>query len=154
MDIDRFWGKVQTGQLDECWPWRGARYGTTPYGSIRYQGRAQGAHRVSYQINIGPIPEGYDVLHRCDNPSCVNPAHLWLGTHAENMRDMKLKGRAVAVRGEAQPKSKLTEDDVRTIRQLLKEGISHRNIAERFGVRNPTISYIKHGKRWGHIKDE
>lgn len=91
----RFWAKVDKRAPDECWEWTGARF-QSGYGSILRGGRGSGcarAHRVSYEMNVGPVPSGMHVLHRCDNPRCVNPGHLWLGTHADNMADRRAKGR-------------------------------------------------------------
>lgn len=88
----RFWEKVDQGEADECWPWTAStdRYG---YGQFHVDGRSLRAHRVSYELANGAIPEGRLVMHTCDNPPCVNPAHLVLGTAAENMQDKVRKGR-------------------------------------------------------------
>lgn len=91
---DRFWARVEKRGPDECWPWTGYR-DAKGYGQIALNRRtAEGAHRVSWALARGEIPDGIHVLHRCDNPPCCNPAHLFLGTHADNMWDMKAKGRA------------------------------------------------------------
>ena len=89
-DQDRFWSKVERG--DGCWHWRGAAE-RSGYGSFRFRGRAQRAHRVSWVLTNGTIAEGMHVLHRCDNPACVRPDHLFLGTHQDNMDDKSAKGR-------------------------------------------------------------
>jgi len=88
----RFWAKV--AKSDGCWLWTGAR-ASNGYGSFRFADRpcATAAHRAAWELACGPIPHGMHVLHRCDNPPCVNPAHLFLGTHLENVRDREAKGR-------------------------------------------------------------
>lgn len=89
----RFWSKVKVGQ-GGCWLWQAAILGRTGYGSYQFgRKRKERAHRIAWQLENGPIPAGISVLHRCDVPACVNPDHLFLGTHADNMRDKTLKGR-------------------------------------------------------------
>jgi hypothetical protein len=89
---DRFWAKIDRRAADECWPWTGAR-SRQGYGKLRVGTLTPDAHRLSYEFFYGPIPVGLHVLHTCDNPPCVNPAHLWLGTVADNMQDRNKKGR-------------------------------------------------------------
>lgn len=94
--VDRFWSKVERGPegSEECWMWVGATVHPMPYGRIQSAGRYLLAHRVSYEINVGPIPKGLCVLHRCDNPRCVRPDHLFLGTRSDNAADRHAKGRS------------------------------------------------------------
>lgn len=91
----RFWSKVQKADGDRCWIWVGGKTSndTFGYGHISVRSRLQVASRVSYELSVGPIPEGQRVLHRCDNPPCVRPDHLFLGTQADNIRDCRRKGR-------------------------------------------------------------
>lgn len=99
----------------------------------------------------GPIPDGLHVLHHCDNPPCVNPAHLFLGTNADNVADKTAKGRGRGGRGEAHRNAKLTADQVREIRELAASGLTQREIAARYGVRHTAIGKILRGERWGHL---
>lgn len=147
-EIDRLLRRVYVGGADECWPWRftvnNYRF---PYGSYRFSGQTQKAHRVSWQLHYGPIPNGMSVCHKCDNPPCINPAHLFLGTHAENMADMASKGRAGAPRGEASKCAKLTADQVLSAkRDLATDTVSE--VARRFGVAHSTMRRIKTGEGW------
>lgn len=96
----KFWS--MTKQSGECLEWRGARVGDG-YGQLRWDGKRVLAHRLAWQNKNGQIPDGLNVLHRCDNPPCVNPAHLFLGTHQENMRDRDAKGRNKSLFGEPMP---------------------------------------------------
>ncbi len=88
----RFWAKVDIGAPDKCWEWQ-ASCNPAGYGGFQFNGRFGKAHRAAWELANGPIPEGICVLHRCDNPPCCNPAHLWLGTYADNHRDAVAKGR-------------------------------------------------------------
>jgi len=112
------------------------------------------AHRVSWEIHRGPIPEGACVLHQCDNRSCVNPGHLFLGTYSDNARDMHRKGRAVIHRGEDCAASKLTEADVRKIRAMIWGGVSCAKAARAVGISTGHAWRIAARKSWVHVEQE
>ena len=90
--MDRFWKYTAKADPDQCWLWTGYKSGSG-YGSLKIDGKQRSAHRLSWELAHGPVPDGLSVLHRCDNPICVNPGHLWLGTPRQNMEDMAAKGR-------------------------------------------------------------
>lgn len=144
----RFWRKVEKRSPDECWPWLGATgsfgHGHLFKGGIGRAGRHLiNAHRVSYELHNGSIPNGMCVLHKCDNPPCVNPEHLFLGTKADNSADMVKKGRQK--RGFDLPHTKLSEADKALIRAA--DGITQKSLAEQFGVSQAHISMIRSGER-------
>lgn len=108
--------------------------------------------RYVYEQNFGPIPEGKIIRHKCDNPTCINPDHLEVGTHLDNAKDMDERGRRRSVFGEGHPNSKLTESQVREIKVLLRdENMTQEKIAKRFNVCRRTISKIKTGQLWGKV---
>ena len=149
--VDRFNLKWQIDKASGCWNWTAALAGKG-YGQMKLpKQRKQGyAHRLSYMIHKGEIPNGKYVCHTCDNPKCVNPDHLFLGTSKDNQQDMKSKGRHLY--GERNTEHKLTEDAVRKIKQLVSDGISQSKIADMFGIQQMTVSRIKRGQRWSHVK--
>ena len=145
--LERFWSKVDIGATDKCWEWMSYK-NVLGYGRFHTAGKHHLAHRLSWKFTYGDIPGGMCVCHHCDNPSCVNPRHLFLGTPKDNRRDAIRKGR-VPSRGEKNNRSKLTENDVREIRKRLAQGeLSQRDIGNEFGVSNQTVSNIKLGKNW------
>lgn len=148
--VKRFMAKVEKA-YSGCWEWKGPILQRGGYGSftMRQLGYVSArAHRVSFEIFKGrkPLP-GMDVMHKCDNPRCVNPAHLKEGTHKENINDMLKKGRSA--KGEGHSKAKLTEEQALAI---LADNRLQREIAEDYNVSVPTISDIKRGRSWGHLQ--
>jgi len=139
--------------LEPCWMWTASR--RNGYGQMKVDGRVISAHRISYEIHNGPVLAGMFICHRCDVKLCVNPAHMFLGTHADNMRDMTIKGRSVhhpAPPGEGHPCAKLSDDKVVEIRTLYAMGgFSQKELAKRFGVTKANISYITLRKTWRHV---
>lgn len=150
---ERFWAKVdKSAGPDGCWLWTAGTH--RGYGWFNSQGPAILAHRFSWEIVNGPIPDGLFVLHNCpdgDNTRCVNPRHLWLGTRAQNNADRDAKGRHVALRGEQNGAAKLTVDAVVEIREAIGRGIPQTVLAKRFAVTKSTIWLIAHNKKWRHL---
>src|SRR5690349_16079301 len=146
---ERFWAKVR--KTTACWLWTAGDNGLG-YGLIGEGGRGCRrlyAHRVSWEIHNGPIPKGMSVLHRCDNPPCVRPDHLWLGTQGDNLRDMVAKGRDGFrthpdrwIRGEEHHKAVVTEADVIEIRKVYKERKGSKALALKFGLTESSIHDI------------
>lgn len=158
---DRFWSHVQI--TEDCWLWIGAR-GVEGYGVIRIDGRSQRAHRIVWQLTFGSIPAGMDVCHHCDIRACVRPSHLFLGTRADNTRDRHQKGRDAHgdahgththpesfPRGEKHVRAKLTEVDVRSIRQLSIEGMTQVRLAQKFGMSRRSIRSVLDRRNWGWL---
>lgn len=148
----RFWRKVN--KTDSCWLWIASQDGCG-YGTIRTasHGRITRAHRVSWILHRGPIPSGLNVLHNCpsgDNPSCVNPDHLWLGTQGENCKDRDDKGRCWHPKGEEVKHSKLNDEKVRMIRQMSGH-MTKAEIARQFSVSAPAIGKVLKGRSWKHV---
>ena len=139
---------------DGCWEWQGCVQGNG-YSRVRYNGKTEYGHRLSYVAFKGDIPDGMDVCHTCDNRKCVNPDHLFLGTRKENMQDCAKKGRTTKGTsfnaGESCGASKLKAADIIFARQLAKAGEIPRVIAERFGVHTDTIRCVLQRKTWRHI---
>ena len=148
---DRFWRYVQKG--DGCWEWSAARNGLG-YGAFGLnRDDMMPAHRFSWELHFGPIPSGLFVCHHCDNPPCVRPDHLFLGTPLANVRDMVRKGRARTGdhKGERNANARLTDDQVREIRVRRSAGERAKDLAAEFGVTPPLISYIARRTAWRHI---
>jgi len=179
--VARFWSKVD--KSGDCWPWKAGR-SNWGYGAFTATRREQvGAHRVSFELENGPIPSGLQVLHRCDNPPCVNPAHLFLGTAADNMHDRWRKGRYATglaswptqhreqmprgcrhgsqtkpeafAWGERHGCHKLTAEQVHEIRRRrATERMTHRALAADYGVHRSTITLLLAGKNWRRLEND
>lgn len=148
--IDRFWAKVQ--KTDGCWEWTNAK-NPKGYGVFcvdKKTNNNEQAHRVSYRLHYGEIPDLLKVLHRCDNPSCVRPDHLFLGTDGDNMRDKVAKDRQH--KGEKSPISKLTNAQVIEIRKRHAVGdISQSQLAREYGICHQTMGSLINGETWKHL---
>jgi len=170
--LNRFWSKVI--KSDGCWLWNGfwhkpPRRG---YGQFSCEGKLYNAHRWIYQQLNGDLPTSMDVCHKCDNPRCVRPDHLFAGTRADNMRDCALKGRNIMqihpeksallkanrkrlsikpARGESQGSAKLKESEIMEIRKLARSGVSSMMLSKKFNVSDGHIRKVAAGKAWAHI---
>lgn len=136
---------------DGCWDWIGSR-NMNNYGQLSLtRVKPIAAHRASWIIHNGPIPKGAHVLHKCDNPPCTRPSHLTLGDHKENMRQMSERKRSPKPVGELSSWAKLTEIQVRGIKQLLQNNERVVDVARKYNVSETCISAIKNGKNWKHV---
>lgn len=145
------WKRVAIGAPDECWPWLGFT-DAKGYGRIKVNNANYGTHRLAYELATGRAPGDLFVCHHCDNPPCCNPAHLFLGTTLDNIRDAMSKGRLRNLRGIAHPNAKLNDDSVREIRRLREAGLTTRELGPRFGVTQAAISAVCTRQSWAHIK--
>lgn len=141
----RFWEKVDKRGPDECWPWI-ASPGRKGYGQFWFMGAMHSSHRVSYYLANGHWPDPC-CCHRCDNPACVNPGHLFVGTQSDNVSDMRAKGRHVAPRGERHCMARLTDKQVMDIRaNALLCRVTNKELAARFGIGESTVSHYMTGR--------
>lgn len=145
--LTRFWARVNRADPDGCWPFLGyvAPHGYGQFAFDRYRIRA---HRFAWVMSRGEIPEGQDVCHRCDNPRCVNPSHLYLDTHHGNLLDSVRKGRKNCF-----GRQKLNADQVYLIRARAAQGERHKDIAGDFGIARHTVGQIANRKFWKHLPD-
>jgi hypothetical protein len=155
---EHFWSLARRG--DGCWEWQGY-IDPRGYGSILFRGKRQGAHRTAWELTNGPIPEGLYVCHHCDNPVCVRPSHLFIGTVHDNNDDKIRKGRhrwglglkpEQQARGEQVRNAKLTEREVREIRQRVRDGERVCDLAKDYPVSNKTIYSIVSRESWAHVE--
>lgn len=182
-DIERFWSKVDKRGEDECWEWKDFR-DRGGYGKFWLNGKSVISSRVAWVIANGSIEDGLVVCHKCDNPSCCNPDHLFVGTNLDNVADRVAKGRCgrqpgeqhwtrrcpeflckgdnhwarrmpeKACRGERSNWAVLTESDVFRIREIRKTGLSYAKIGAMFNVHRGTIGHIIRGSTWEHLKSK
>lgn len=143
---ERFWEKVD--KSGECWEWAASRVAGR-YGQFWLNGRHVKPHRYSWESVNGPIPRGLFVCHHCDNPGCVNPDHLFLGTPADNMKDRDCKGRNA--RGERNGGAKITEGCVERIKDLLSCKVPIEQIARYFDIGPTQVRRIRDGESWAHV---
>lgn len=149
--FDRLFDKAIVKE-NGCWEFSGSR-NYRGYGQIRdSSGRQTGAHRVAYDLCTGDIPKGMLVLHKCDNPPCINPEHLFLGTNQDNMDDMANKGRRINYKGEELPQAKLTAEAViEILKEIAANRVENNTLADRYNVSPQTICDIKAGRTWKHV---
>jgi hypothetical protein len=147
-EAERFEKYVSPEPNSGCWLWTGS--GFDGYGNFAFRGKPTRAHRVSYTIYVGEIPSGLYVCHKCDVRACVNPDHLFLGTHEDNQADKARKGRGRCNdrHGSLHPMARLTEAQVLAIRADQRTQAA---IAADYGITFQTVSDIKRRKRWGHL---
>jgi hypothetical protein len=163
---ERFWKNVdKSGGPESCWLWTAGKSGD--YGDFWIAGGHTGAHRMAYVLSRGGIPDGMFVCHKCDNPICVNPAHLFLGTCADNLADMAQKGRAAkgdqngrrlhpesVPRGEGSASAKLTEQQVIAMRvRFAGGGVTKSDLMREYGVSHRQVRNILARRQWAHVTD-
>jgi len=147
-DADRFWAKVDRRGPNECWEWKEYR-DRDGYGAFNLGGRPYGSHRISLLLATGAIPDGMLACHKCHNPACVNPRHLYWGTPADNVRDMIEAGRERYLFGEDNPCSRLSWDEVRRIRDDYARGVlSQAKMGEEYGLSQRAISKVVRNETW------
>lgn len=164
--LERFLSHVSIPKDDSCWCWTARRQVVGGYGQFSIGGKPILAHRMSYELFVGMIPDGMFVCHHCDVPWCVRPSHLFVADHAENMVDMMQKGRSccgdkntarlrpwLCPRGETHGMAKVTADDVVEMRKMIRRGLSLRGIGEVFGLTKSQVFRIVHRKAWKHVKE-
>lgn len=150
--IGRFFSFLNVLSSNECWEWKGNR--RAGYGGFRVKagtGGIVGAHRIAYFLFKGDLLENHFICHRCDNPACANPNHLFQATPQENSTDMVIKGRNVLTLGTINGMAKLTDADIKEIRSLAKQGITQTAIAKRFAIDQSQVSRIINKRHWSHI---
>lgn len=150
-DLERFTLCICADSKTGCWNWTGPRL-RSGYGSTSYKSAERRAHRLSWRLFNGTIPEGMSVCHKCDNPRCVRPEHLFLGTQLDNVRDMIAKGRDRKALGQKNGRAKMDEGSVREIRRLHSDGLSHRRIAGELGLNRGAVWAVLGGRTWTWVR--
>lgn len=157
-EVERFWAKVdkksapiKNKRLGRCWLWIGAK-DRNGYGVVRIGGKNYSAHRLSWEwANNQKIPDGMVLIHLCDEPSCVKPSHLTIGTQINNIEDRVKKNRSA--RGQQNGKARLTEKDVKLIKKLRGRGMTESSIAELLEVSRSAVANVLHHRSWGWVSD-
>jgi hypothetical protein len=151
--LEALTAKIDKDAETGCWHWTGLK-DVRGYGRINIWSPAikntkyELAHRASYRLHCGEIPDGMVILHKCDTPSCCNPEHLSIGTQRDNIRDMDQKGRRTVLTGEKHYKATLTVEAVRDIKSMTRRPIEY---AELYGVSRTVICNIQKGRNWAHV---
>lgn len=148
--IEKWFAKIVPNPMTGCWEvlTRTKKHGENAYPTVRVGKSMMLLHRIAYEHFNGEIPDEMCVLHRCDNPACSNPSHLFLGSRTENAADRNGKNRQS--KGSGRPFAKISEEDVPLIREMRKSGASQKDISERFGISQSIVSRILNNKRWVH----
>lgn len=146
--LDRLLAKASKDEKTGCLNWTASRQ-NNGYGQFHLNGAMRLAHRISFELHHGAVPEGMFVLHKCDNRICINPDHLFVGTQAENLADMVAKGRQA--NGISNGHTRLRDQDVIAIRRSV--GVSQADLARSFGTTSTHIRRIRSGENWSHLKD-
>lgn len=148
--IKAFWNKVDIGEINDCWNWK-ASCNKQGYGHVSFGGKHMQSHRVAWELTNGSIESGMFLCHKCDNPKCVNPNHMFIGTPKDNMQDMITKGRKInaAPKGEKHGMHKLTLNQVNDIRLIYASKKANQvQLAKQYGVSQRMISLIVRGENW------
>lgn len=149
----RLWDKIEIKSKNECWEWQGSTtsFGYGHIGKGGRNGKTIVSHRIVWELNYGEIPKGMKICHKCDNPKCCNPRHLFIGTQADNLKDCRDKGRAKggSLPGIKNPNAKLTEDQVKEIRELYSRGnVYQRELANKYNITQTQVGLIIREKSW------